>query len=87
MKKKATAIYYKNHHLYVSVFALIRGYLFFPHPDEEVKPEMLDLLSEVDGVNGGTITKLGLRIPSGSDSFSNFIARMEQNERSFLSHL
>ena len=85
-EEKATAIYYKTI-AYMYRFCTNKGYLFFPHPDEEVKPEVLDLLSEVDGVNGGTITKLGLRIPSGSDSFSNFIARMEQNERSFLSHL
>ena len=86
VEEKATAIYYKTI-AYMYRFCTDKGYLFFPHPDEEVKPEVLDLLSEVDGVNGGTITKLGLRIPSGCDSFSNFIVRMEQNESSFLSHL
>ena len=86
VEEKATAIYYKTI-AYMYRFCTDKGYLFFPHPDEEAKPEVLDLLSEVDGVNGGTITKLGLRIPSGCDSFSNFIVRMEQNESSFLSHL
>lgn len=62
-EEKATAIYYKTI-TYMYRFCTNKGYLFYPHPDEDVTSVPLKIKTEVAGVNGGTITKLGLRIPS-----------------------
>ena len=70
-EEKATAIYYKTI-TYMYRFCTNKGYLFYPHPDEDVTSVPLKIKTEVVGVNGGTITKLGLRIPSGCDTFSKF---------------
>ena len=63
------------------------GYLFYPYPDEEVKPTPLKIKTEIDGVNGGTITKLGLRIPSGCDGFTAFCTYMNKYEQDFINQL
>ena len=82
-EEKATSIYYKTI-TYMYRFCSNQGYLFYPHPDEEANPTPLKIKTEVDGVNGGTITKLGLRIPSGCDSFSTFSTLMNQYEQVFI---
>lgn len=73
-EEKATAIYYKTI-TYMYRFCTNKGYLFYPHPDEDVTSVPLKIKTEVAGVNGGTITKLGLRIPSECDTFSEFLYR------------
>ena len=80
---KAISIYYKTI-TYMYRFCSNQGYLFYPHPDEDVKPIPLKIKTEIDGVNGGTITKLGLRIPSCCDNFSIFSSLMNQYELVFI---
>ena len=85
-EEKATSIYYKTI-TYMYRFCSNKGYLFYPYPDEEVKPVQLKIKTEVDGVNGGTITKLGLRIPSNCDSFASFTSLMYKYEQEFINQL
>ena len=68
-------------------FCSTEGYLLYPHPDEEVSPIKNEIISEIEGVNGGSITKLGLRIPCGCSSFSEFSSRMKEEECNFYSKL
>lgn len=68
-------------------FCSNKGYLFYPYPDEEVKPVQLKIKTETYGVNGGTITKLGLRIPSNCDSFASFTSLMYKYEQEFINQL
>ena len=85
-EEKATAIYYKTI-TYMYRFCTNKGYLFYPHPDEDVTSVPLKIKTEVAGVNGGTITKLGLRIPSGCDTFSKFSKLIKKYENEFISLL
>lgn len=85
-EEKATSIYYKTI-TYMYRLCSNEGYLFYPYPDKDVKPIPLKIKTEVDGVNGGTITKLGLRIPSGCDCFTTFNSLMKQYEQDFISRL
>ena len=85
-EEKATAIYYKTI-TYMYRFCTNKGYLFYPHPDEDVTSVPLKIKTEVAGVNGGTITKLGLRIPSECDTFSEFSVQMKKYEDEFISLL
>lgn len=85
-EEKATSIYYKTI-TYMYRFCSSLGYLFYPHPNEEAKPTPLKIKTEIDGINGGTITKLGLRIPSGCDSFTTFCNSMNKYEQDFINQL
>lgn len=85
-EEKATAIYYKTI-TYMYRFCTDKGYLFYPHPDEDVTPMLLKIKTEVVDRNGGTITKLGLRIPSGCKSFSEFFISMKKYEDEFINQL
>ena len=82
----ATAIYYKTI-TYMYRFCSKEGYLFYPHPDEEVSPIKDEIITEIEGENGGSITKLGLRIPSGCDDFNDFVSRIKEEEFKFNSRL
>ena len=82
-EEKATAVYYKTI-TYMYRFCTDRGLLFYPHPDEPCTPKELRIRTERNGVNGGTITKLGLRIPSGCSSFKDFCTKMHTSEQEFL---
>lgn len=84
-EEKATAIFYKTI-TYMYRFCSKAGYLIFPYPDETVIPEPLEILTSKNDVNGGTITKLGLRIPSKCCNYAEFVASMEQYERDFISN-
>lgn len=81
-EEKATAVYYKTI-AYMYRFCSKEGYLLYPHRDEDVEPELLEIQSEQEGVNGGTITKLGLRIPSKCEDFEDFTSKMRINETEF----
>lgn len=85
-EEKATSIYYKTI-TYMYRFCSNKGFLFYPYPDEDVKPIHLKIKTEFEGVNGGTITKLGLRIPSDCRNFTDFTKRMLQCEKDFTSNL
>ena len=82
-EEKATSIYYKTI-TYMYRFCSNQGFLFYPYPDEDVKPTPLKIKIEIAGVNGGTITKLGLRIPSNCDGYPSFCASMGKYEQDFI---
>lgn len=82
----ATAIYYKTI-TYMYRFCSKEGYLFYPHPDEEVSPIKDGIITEIEGENGGSITKLGLRIPSGCADFNDFVSKIKEEEIKFYSRL
>lgn len=81
--EKATAIYYKTI-TYMYRFCSNKGYLLYPHPDKDVTPILYNIATENEGVNGGDIIKVGLRIPSNCDNFADFVEMMEINEKNFL---
>jgi 5-methylcytosine-specific restriction endonuclease McrBC regulatory subunit McrC len=85
-EEKATSIYYKTI-TYLYRFCSNRAFLLYPHPDEDAMPLVYKIKTESDGINGGTITKLGLRIPSDCSDFNNFTNKMQQNEKAFLNEL
>lgn len=82
----ATAIYYKTI-TYMYRFCSKEGYLFYPHPDEEVSPIKDEIITEIEGENGGSITKLGLRIPSNCSDFNEFTIRINEEETIFNNQL
>ena len=51
-EEKATSIYYKTI-TYMYRFCSNQGFLFYPYPDEDVKPTPLKIKTEIAGVNGG----------------------------------
>lgn len=81
-EEKATSIYYKTI-TYMHRFCSDLAYLLYPHPDEDVPPIAYKIKTEVEGVNGGKIIKLGLRIPSDCSTYSEFAKLMEENEKCF----
>lgn len=83
---RASAIYYKTI-TYMYRFCSKEGYLFYPHPDREVAPIRKEIMSETEGVNGGSITELGLRIPSGCTDFGDFASRIKEEEQKFCGQL
>lgn len=82
-EEKATAIYYKTI-TYMYRFCSNKSYLFYPYPDEDVKTIPLKIKTDISGMNGGTITKLGLRIPSHCDSYESFCTLMSKYEQDFI---
>lgn len=87
-EEKASAIYYKTI-TYMYRFCSNRGYLLYPHPDEKTMPVCFKIISEEEGVNGGSIIKIGLRIPNPArcKDFSEFVSLMNIYENEFLSKL
>lgn len=85
-EEKATAIYYKTI-TYMYRFCSNKAYLLYPYPDEEVEPILCKIKTEKEGVNGGTIIKLGLRIPVNSSNFFDFSRKMIKNENLFMQEL
>lgn len=85
-EEKATSIYYKTI-TYMYRFCSYQGFLLYPYPDYEVKPITLKIKTEIDGINGGNIIKLGLRIPSRCKSFEDFSTLMQINEGVFIDQL
>ena len=82
-EEKATSIYYKTI-TYMYRFCSNKGFLFYPHPDNEVESIPLNIQTELSGVNGGVITKLGLRIPSNCEDFNAFSILMSKYEQDFI---
>lgn len=84
--ERACAIYYKTI-TYMHRFCSNQGYLLYPHPDCESLPECYKIKSDEEGVNGGKIIKLGLRIPNPArcQNFSEFASLMNIYENEFLS--
>ena len=85
-EEKALAIYYKTI-TYMYRFCTHKSYLFYPHPDNDIEMSRMKIKSVQEGVNGGTITKVGLRIPQGCDSYASFCSRIHRYEQEFLNKL
>lgn len=85
-EEKALATYYKTI-TYMYRFCSDKGYLFYPYPDKDVEIFQLKIKTEHEGINGGTITKVGLRIPKGCDSYDSFCSRMNRYEQDFLNEI
>ncbi len=79
----ATAIYYKTI-TYMYRFNSQEGYLLYPHRNKDT---LIIERKEIDGDGGGSITKLGLRIPRGCLDFNDFVKRMRDEELEFCKHL
>ena len=79
----ATAIYYKTI-TYMYVFASKEGYLLYPHRNAET-PNVFT--QNIEGSYGGTVTKLGLRIPSRCHDFNEFSAKIKEAEMVFYNQL
>lgn len=84
--ERANAIYYKTI-AYMYRFCSKQGYLLYPHPDKEVSPIKKEIITEIKGENGGTITKLGLRIPSNCKDFQFFSTTIDKYEEVFKDSL
>ena len=81
--ERAIAIFYKTI-TYMYRFCSKQAYLLYPHPDEEVSPIKKEIISAIEGENGGTITKLGLRIPSACKNFTEFTTLIKEYEKVFI---
>lgn len=79
----ATAIYYKTIS-YMYRFGSKNGYLLYPHRNENCFPFEI---KEIEGNNGGNITKLGLRIPHRCSDYTDFTQRMHEEEIDFYNKL
>ena len=84
----ATAIYYKTI-TYMYRFCSKKGYLLYPHPEDKpmTPTTTLEILSEQEGINGGTLIKLGLIIPQGCTDFPQFVDSIRKNEDNFKMNL
>ena len=78
-----TAIYYKTI-TYMYRFCSNKAYLLYPYQGEDGSPIVKKILTEIEGVNGGTITILGLRIPSGCNDFAEFCSSIKRYEDVFI---
>ena len=85
--EKATAIYYKTI-TYMYRFCSRKAYLFYPHPDnDKVLIDSYRIKTEMEGVNGGELIKVGLKIPAGCKSYSEFASQMLRSESEFLNSI
>lgn len=85
--EKATAIYYKTI-TYMYRFCSRKAYLFYPHPDnDKVLLDSYRIKTEMEGVNGGELIKVGLKIPAGCKSYSEFASQMLRSESEFLNSI
>ncbi len=82
-EEKAIAIYYKTI-TYMYRFCSDKGLLLYPFPDEEVNIKRLKIKTEINGMNGGSIIKIGLRVPIRCNSFVEFCSYMSKYEQDFL---
>lgn len=82
-EEKALAIYYKTI-TYMYRFCTNLAYLLYPYPDRVVEIISCKIKTEVDGVNGGRIIKIGLRIPLNCKDFHDFVGRIHNSEHEFL---
>lgn len=82
-EEKALAIYYKTI-TYMYRFCTNLAYLLYPYPDRVVEIISCKIKTEVDGVNGGSIIKIGLRIPLNCKDFHDFVGRIHNSEYEFL---
>ena len=84
--ENAIAIYYKTI-TYMYRFCSKIGFLLYPLQDEEVSPIKEEIITEIEGENGGSITKLGLKIPCGCSDFNDFTSRIKKEETIFYNQL
>ena len=80
-EEKATAIYYKTI-TYMYRFHSQKGLLLYPCLGQG-EPICLKIKTEKKNIYRGTISKIGLEIPTGK-SFEDFCAQMSKNEQKFI---
>ena len=87
-EERATAIYYKTI-TYMYRFCSKTGFLLYPHKEIDTTPNIISytIESETAGVNGGTIKKVGLKIPMGCKDFADFTIRMNGYEDEFKNRI
>lgn len=85
-EERANAIYYKTI-AYMYRFCSKNGFLLFPHPDKDVEIKPMEIDSELYNDKCGSITKIGLRIPCNCKSYSEFVSKIQGNEKKFLHEL
>lgn len=81
-EESVTAVYYKTI-AYMYRFCSKIGYLLYPSKSDN-KPTVKTLQSEKAGVNGGTITEVGLKIPTDVKVFDDFCSEMQKSEEAVL---
>ena len=83
-EEKATSIYYKTV-TYMYRFDSKKAFLLYPHKATDPLPNIIHntILSEIDGNNGGTITKVGLIIPETCETYDAFTRIIKKNEDDF----
>lgn len=81
-EESVTAVYYKTI-AYMYRFCSKNGYLLYPSKSDN-KATVKTLQSEKAGVNGGTITEVGLKIPTDVKDFDDFCSKMQEKEKTFL---
>ena len=86
--EKATSIYYKTI-TYMYRFCAEVAYLLYPHRDSKPTADRDEykIETEIEGTNGGSIIKQGLRIPVESKDFNDFVMKMRIAERQFISKI
>lgn len=83
-EEKATAIYYKTI-TYMYRFCTNKAFLFYPLSNDQTNMrEDLKIKTEQEGVNGGTITKLGLKIPNDQNNYADFVKKIKEYEDEFI---
>ena len=87
-EEKAINIYYKTI-TYMYRFCTDLAYLFYPISDSKNLTEPMDykIKTEIEGINGGSIIKHGLRIPSQCRDYNDFAKKMKVAEEVFLNEL
>ena len=84
-EESVTAVYYKTI-AYMYRFCSKIGFLLYPSKSDN-KATVKTLQSEKANVNGGTITEVGLKIPTDVKDFSAFCSEMQANEKTFLASI
>ena len=79
----ATAIYYKTI-TYMYRFGSKEAFLLYPHRNADTSTAVTQ---RIEGLYGGSVTKLGLRIPFGCSDFDEFSAKIKEAEILFYNQL
>lgn len=79
----ATAIYYKTI-TYMYRFGSKEAFLLYPHRNTDTSTVVTQ---RIEGLYGGSVTRLGLRIPCGCSDFDEFSMSMKEAEMLFYNQL
>ena len=86
-EEKATSIFYKTI-TYMYRFCAKKAFLFYPHhPEDYFHIDTLTIKTDTAGINGGSIIKQGLKIPSQCGNYIEFVKQMRISEDEMLQQL